>query len=387
MLKLDKHNMLEMQVGQTIQYHWRLLGHQGFGLTELRIFNPRPLVAYVDNEDDAVRLCLQTQGRTSGIYIGTQPRPVYLFDRAPNCWRPAHSGPNGNCACDRDIEYITIVFFDIDVISAERTEGYPASDQELLQSLRAAQLLAQEDGFALSSTICCSGNGHYVLAAILPIPVYSDEEAAKFKQFCTLMAARVAGQVTGVKFDPVYNLSRVHRVAGSINRKGKAAAERPHRRAYFVTEPIMERSITVHHMILNTEVELRQHAAIELPQSIHCNLEKLKECEFIKWCKEFPQQVSEPLWWGLITNLARLEGGIALIHEISRLDPVRYDYANTQYKIQKTIDAGYRPVACSTLISDAMTCPGRGKFECSRVGKCRARSPMYLATLRTIYQR
>lgn len=99
------------QIADAIRKHIRLLGHFGFGVTELRVFDPMPLVAYDYNEDDAVRLCLEMEGKTSGIFVGVQPRPPHLFDLAPNCWKPARSGPNSNCACDNDIEFITTVFF------------------------------------------------------------------------------------------------------------------------------------------------------------------------------------------------------------------------------------------------------------------------------------
>jgi hypothetical protein len=202
-------NTIAVQAEEAIRNHLKLLGHVGFGVTEFRIFDPMPFVAYADNEDDAVRLCLEMEGKTSGVFAGVQPRPPHLFDLAPNCWRPARPGRlNGNCACDNDIEFITTVFFDIDVVSDERAKGHPASDEEIAQSLHAAQLLSREDGLAMSSTICCSGNGHYVLAPIVPIPVYSNEEAAKFKQFCMQLTAKIAGQVSGAKSDPVFNLSR-----------------------------------------------------------------------------------------------------------------------------------------------------------------------------------
>ena len=42
------------------------------------------------------------------------------------------------------------------------------------------------------------------------------------------------------------------RVMGTLNGKGEEAPGRPHRRAYFVTEPIPVMSVALHHMILNT---------------------------------------------------------------------------------------------------------------------------------------
>ena len=72
-----------------IQYgHRRLLGHDGYGVTELRTFDPKPLVAYTDNDEVTVLLALERNGSTSGIYIGVQPRPLELFDKAPNSWAP-----------------------------------------------------------------------------------------------------------------------------------------------------------------------------------------------------------------------------------------------------------------------------------------------------------
>ncbi|MFC1635715.1 hypothetical protein ACFL5Z_12815 [Planctomycetota bacterium] len=209
-----------MKFEDQIVQHLKLLNHDGYGVTELRIFKPKPFVAYADSPEAVVRLCREMNGKTTGIYVGVQPRPLDLFDKAPNCWKPAVSNPQTNCACDRDVEFITACFFDIDVVSTERIKGCPATEEELQQSLKAATLLSRENGLALGSAICCSGNGHYVLAPIVPVPVDSDEVAKKFRQFCHQLAQGIARQVDGVKIDPVYNLSRVMRLMGTVNHKG-----------------------------------------------------------------------------------------------------------------------------------------------------------------------
>lgn len=374
-------------VAEEIRKHVRLLGHKGHGVTELRIFDPVAMVTYTDNEDDLVRLCLEMQGKASGIYIGVQPRPVHLFDLASNRWVLARGGPEGNCARDSDIEYITTVFFDFDVVCEARAKGYPASEEELQRTLQAARLLSEQEGLAGILTISCTGNGHQVFAPCIPIPVDCDVVGMKFKAFCQDLAARTDGRVEGVRIDLVSNLSRVCRVVGTWNFKGIASADRPHRRAYFVTEPIVERSIALHHMILNMEVGRPAQTQHGLPTGLRCNLARIEGCEFIRWFRANSSAIGEPSWWALITNLAHLEGGIELAHEISRLDTVRYDYADTQRKIQKAIDAGYKPVSCKKLVSESMACPGRGRFQCSRIGKCPARAPMYLATSFTVYQR
>jgi hypothetical protein len=378
----------ESQASDAIRMHLRLLGHKNYGVTELRIFDPVPMVAYVDNEDDAVSLALRMEGRTSGIYVGVQPRPLHLYEFAPNCWRPATSSPVHNCATDNDIdEYITVCFWDLDVVSEERSKGHPASDEELKQSLHAAELLSSEEGLALNSVICCSGNGHYVLTPIVPISVDSIEVARQFKQCCQQIAQKVTSQIKGVKIDPVYNLSRVMRLMGTVNGKGQTIEGRPHRKACFVTEPTPARSMALYYMILNTEVDNHLGTEEQLPKAIRCDLNKLENCEFIQWCRKYPELVTEPLWFGLIANLVYLDGGIKLIHEISRLDMVRYDYSNTHRIIQRVFDKGYKPITCKNLIDIALICPESIRFNCSKLTKCPARAPMYLATLNTVYKR
>jgi len=266
----------------------------------------------------------------------------------------------------------------------ERSKGHPASEEELKQTFHAAELLSHEDGLALNSVICCSGNGHYVLAPLVPIPVDSFEVARQFKQFGHQIAREIADHVKDVKIDPVYNRSRVMRLMGTWNSKGFPVAGRLHRRAHFITNLPAGRSIALHHMILNTDVDELRNPAGPLLKGLRCDLRKLENCQFIQWCRAYLEHVSEPLWWALITNLAYLEGGISLIHEISRLDMYRYDHCDTERVIQRVINSGYKPVLCKTLSSQAMTCSGRGRFQCSQINQCPARSPMFMAALHTI---
>lgn len=356
----------------------RLLGHAGFGVTELRVFDPTPLVAYADNEGDLVDLVHQMPGNASGIYIGVQPRPPHLFDQAPNCWRPAGSGIKGNCARDTDIEVITALFFDLDAVSDQRHRGHPACPDELARTLEAAMLLSQQNGLALASTLCCSGNGHYVLTPILPILVSDDQDALRFKSLCSQLVRGMPRHLAGVRIDPVYNLSRVMRVMGTLNRKGRPLPDRPHRCAHFVSEPIWARSVALHHMLLNAEILGGPSSAETLPDRIRCNLDKIERCAFIRWCRQHPTSVSEPLWFALITNLARLEGGAQRAHDISRLDAGRYDCGRTQRLIERVARRGYGPTSCFTLKTLG--------FHCRRLQRCPARAPMYLTDLFSIWK-
>lgn len=363
-----------------IRAHMALLGHDGLGVTELRaVIDGHHWVAYADSVAAVLELCRQMEGRASAVYVGVQARLVDWLDQAPNCWVPARGGPDGNCARDSHIEYITTLFLDIDVSSPQRQQGHPASEEELKETLRVAQWLTRQEGLALSSAICCSGNGHYVLAPIVPISVSDEEVARKFRSFCQRLADSAASRFPGVRIDPVYSLSHIMRVMGTVNRKGEPLPDRPHRRACFVTEPPLGRSFALHQMLVNTEVQEAARTARPVPVGLKCNLPKIEECEFIQWCRRYPLDLSEPAWFALISNLTHLEGGIELIHAISALDGGRYDYADTQRVIERILREGYKPVNCRTIVSPAMVRLGREVFRCSRIGTCPARAPMYMA--------
>ncbi|MCG7854155.1 MAG: hypothetical protein MIO92_16690, partial [Methanosarcinaceae archaeon] len=333
-----------------------------------------PMVAFTDNIKDAIHLVRDMVGYAHGIYIGVQPRPLCLFDKAPNRWEKAISKPGSNCACDNDIEYITACFWDIDVVSVARKKGHPASEEELLESLDAAYHLSGQTGLALTSTICFSGNGHYVVSPIVPLKVDNTEIPQQLKAFCTQAAMELAGYYPGIAFDPVFNLSRVMRIMGTNNLKGIPIKDRTHHTASFVTEPIISKSMALHHMIQNVEVPTPPNNNYTcLSKGIKCDLLKIAKCNFIQWCRDSPEKVTEPLWFALATNLAHLEGGPELFHEISILDEDRYDYQQVERLLERVLKSKFGAVSCESLKS-------RG-YCCKRVDRCIAKAPMYLGYL------
>ena len=357
-----------------IRRHVQLLNYSGYGIAELRTFEPTPMGAYAENEEIVLHLASQMDGKVPGVYIGVQPRTIDLLEWAYNCWEPAFEGRDSSFACDLHIEYFTTVLFDVGVISTDRQEGYPASEDELQVSLEAARLLARRDELSSCATICCTGNGHYVLARVEPIPVKSGEIAVQAKQLCGNLAQDVAFRVPGVKIDPVYNLSGVMRLIGTINGKGKAIPYRPHRRAYFVTEPLFTKSFALSKMIINTEVEYNPRKEASISGPIKCDLTKIEACHFIDWCRKSPTEITGHQWHAMILNLAHLEGGAELIHEISALDMFRYDYGRTQWAIDRILHWGHCPSSCKDLRSVG--------FYCDRMNSCRVEAPMELTILR-----
>lgn len=95
------------------------------------------------------------------------------------------------------------------------------------------------------------------------------------------------------------------------------------------------------------------------------------KCDFIRHCKKNSKTLSEPLWHGMITNLALFKGGTYRIHELSK-DYKTYSEKETEEKISNFLKSGAGPMTCETL-------KDRG-YPCERYGKtCYGKSPASLA--------
>lgn len=95
------------------------------------------------------------------------------------------------------------------------------------------------------------------------------------------------------------------------------------------------------------------------------------KCDFIKHCKKNSKTLSEPLWHGMITNLALFKGGTYRIHELSK-GYKTYSEKETGEKINNFLKSGAGPMTCETLRDRGYTCPRYGKT-------CYGKSPASLA--------
>lgn len=95
------------------------------------------------------------------------------------------------------------------------------------------------------------------------------------------------------------------------------------------------------------------------------------KCDFIKHCKKNSKTLSEPLWHGMITNLALFKGGTYRIHELSK-GYKTYSEKETEDKISNFLKSGAGPMTCETLRDRGYTCLRYGKT-------CYGKSPAFLA--------
>lgn len=215
-----------------VRLHYQLLGHKDLGVTELRTFDKGPEVAYTDNEEDFVRLAMERAGKVN-VYVGCNPRPLELFDIAPNSWNRAEKG---SCASDEQIEFITAAFFDVDPV---RPKGEPATEKEHSLALGEVNRVLSSCGYSGGIT-ASSGNGGYIFFPIRAVSVEKDS-AAQYRAWWKKFIVENNGNPGALRWDPVFNLSRVMRVIGTKNLKGNATEERPQRVSAFIsmqeTEP------------------------------------------------------------------------------------------------------------------------------------------------------
>jgi hypothetical protein len=102
------------------------------------------------------------------------------------------------------------------------------------------------------------------------------------------------------------------------------------------------------------------------------DIELVLQCEFLKFCKESPDLVSEPLWYAMISNLASVRpGGYSLCHALSK-DYSGYDKFETDEKIHHAIDSS-RPHTCRYIHENG--------FECQK--DCGVKTPFSLLSVRS----
>ena len=127
-------------------------------------------------------------------------------------------------------------------------------------------------------------------------------------------------------------------------------------------------------MIQHMSISSESNTKAKIYHPLYADLKTLAECRFIQWCRQYPNKVTEPQWFSLITNLVPLRGGHELIHEISSLDTIRYTQKETDALIERIITKTYHPVSCRKLASWA-------NFHCPLLLDCFAQYPMHMAAI------
>ena len=95
--------------------------------------------------------------------------------------------------------------------------------------------------------------------------------------------------------------------------------------------------------------------------------ELIDKCPFLQHCRDDAANLSEPMWYAAITNLAMTADGHDVVHEISRPYP-KYSYRETQAKFRHAAEED-KPVTCDHIKN--VLC-----FNCGR--DCGVKAPIAL---------
>lgn len=211
----------------------RLLVPKKHGITEVRILEPGrgvTLAGYFDRAGTLAAALAARDGRLdhANIYVTLNPVKRALLSRAKNRLTRLRT-----LARDADIERRCWLPIDIDPV---RPKGVSSTKAELKAARRKRDdVVAYLRGQGWSAPVLAvSGNGAH---ALFPLDLPNTSEiTALIERALKTLDGKFSDDVAKVD-TAVGNPSRVWKLYGSVARKGKATAARPHRRSYIETAP------------------------------------------------------------------------------------------------------------------------------------------------------
>lgn len=113
----------------------------------------------------------------------------------------------------------------------------------------------------------------------------------------------------------------------------------------------------------DSEVLLPEESRVEKREYSGGNAQKvLDSCDFIQHCEREATTLKEEAWYAMICNLAPLDGGLELIHELSK-PYSSYSSNETDRKIQHALEVD-SPHSCEWIIANVFKCERDCRIKC-----------------------
>lgn len=258
---------------------------------------------------------------------------------------------NGFRGSEKDILCVTTLYADIDIKgNAHAQTSLPSNVDEAIDFLHGLKIKP--------SIIVNSGNGiHGYWLLDKPFIIETEDDRKHILSIFKCFGRYVNSEAKkrNWKIDSVYDLARILRVPGTINHKLGTGAKCE------VIESDGKR-----HNIIDFMQFIHSHEGVASTSNIAQSVEKvLKKCEFIKYCKDNSENLPEPLWHAMITNLAPLKNSSNAIHEFSR-SYSKYSFDETERKIQRAIIEN-KPHTCEYIRENL-------NFDCNK--NCHVKAPI-----------
>lgn len=220
-----------------IRRFYEILGHENYGLTEVRVIHPLKGLMGIGFYDDKKRFVESCIGwnEKGNVYVGKNPRPFSFCE-----YKEAHNQISSRQRVggkSRDVSWMTMLNLDIDPV---REKGLASTDDELRRAIKAGTEITDDYE---DSVLYSTGNGVGVLFPVKPFEV-ADCSMLEMKIKTWEQKFRSRVEVSGLlKLDSMYDLARIIKVAGTYSIKGDDSVERPFRVARILVDRKYSRAL------------------------------------------------------------------------------------------------------------------------------------------------
>ena len=178
-----------MDMKELLNYQYEVLNHEGKGLTEIRVFEPKVQTFFCKGKEEFIKTAMSLSGFDT--YVGVQPRTREAGDIS-------------------SIDTLNTIVFDVDPV---RPKDTASTDEQHKAAIELANRITKDIGGGL---VVSSGSGAHAYVPITPIKVENREELTNsLREFNQKIKAKYATKE--LKIDNIFDLPRVIRLLGSNN--------------------------------------------------------------------------------------------------------------------------------------------------------------------------
>lgn len=263
-----------------------------------------------------------------------------------------------------DVLAIQVIPLDFDILDkgAHKKTSLPKNREEVFDFLK-------ETPFHEKINLNDSGYGMHGFIQLNTPFIITDERsrtrAEALSKGVEAYIRKLAQELRGWDLDSVADLPRLMRPLGSFNHKKgekkpvKVLARTTHRFSVEELEALIPSGANLKGQSRNL---LKEWQKVKPNPDKKAELQPIAQgCSFVRHGIENSKMLSEPLWHGLISIVARCENGKELAHDVSENHP-KYSQAETSKKVDAVIASETGPVTCTyireqLLFPACRTCP------------------------------
>lgn len=275
---------------------------------------------------------------------------------------------------NREARFFEYLAFDVDKVPVELTEKVALRIFETI--CKSLSIDPEKTGLVIS------GNGVHILIAldarIQFDPADLESKRQQYKIICTKLEKLFSNtNLEGVKLDPsILDISRVLRLPGTTNLKPNKGEtwENPTKRTRCYTLKFnLEPQMFDLEKAAGGPIVRPSEALAKLGMGVRYDhdVAAIEDgCDFLKWTKASPQEVSEPEWYAMLSIIGNLRTdddqqiGHKLAHEYSKGHP-GYTPEETDAKLQQALEASgpRKCVGIQSIWGKCQTCPNFGRVS------------------------